>query len=113
MKLFERKGQGAFEYILILAGVLFIVVLAILLLQSVNQGGGQQTELNACLATLTQSPRCYLPNGQWDASGEVIPVSQSCSNLDNQLAPVASCAGVTAWNQPTTNGGWCCGANPQ
>ena len=36
-----RKGQGAFEYILLLAGVLLVVVLAIVILKgSVLQGAG-------------------------------------------------------------------------
>ncbi|MFH1780339.1 MAG: class III signal peptide-containing protein [Candidatus Micrarchaeota archaeon] len=129
MELKKKKGQGAFEYILILAGVLFIVVLAILLLQSVNQGGSTQTQMIACTATLTQSPGCYGTDGNWKLAteyGAVRPASQACKNLPESIAynvgvDASACldrpghqnflagAGVT---DPSQAGGWCCGQDP-
>lgn len=40
MNMFGKRGQGAFEYILLIGGVLVIVVLVVLVLRGVGSSGG-------------------------------------------------------------------------
>ncbi|HLC47647.1 MAG TPA: class III signal peptide-containing protein [Candidatus Norongarragalinales archaeon] len=60
-----KRGQGAFEYILLLAGVLLIVVLAIIILRGTIGKGGTQTDLNTCKAQLAGVSVCTNSTGGW------------------------------------------------
>ena len=73
-----RKAQGAFEYVLLLGGVLLIVVLAVVLLRGgLFQSGSQNVELNACKNSLVTAPGCFDGNGVWNTTG-VATVTTSC-----------------------------------
>lgn len=62
-----KRGQGAFEYILLLAGVLLIVVLAIIVLRSSLTGqGGKGIDSATCRVALTNSNLCWDDTGAWD-----------------------------------------------
>ncbi|MEK6953670.1 MAG: class III signal peptide-containing protein [Candidatus Micrarchaeota archaeon] len=56
-----KRGQGAFEYILLLAGVLLIVVLAIIILRGAVPG--TQTQLAQCKAQVASVPVCINSTG--------------------------------------------------
>jgi uncharacterized protein (UPF0333 family) len=74
----RKRGQGMFEYILLLAGILLIVVLAIVLLRGgIFQSASTETAYQGCLASLSRSSECYNPDGTWLASGTVT-VSTDC-----------------------------------
>lgn len=60
-----RKGQGAFEYVLILAGVLLIVVLAIVILRGGLGGNAQELSLAACQNQIAKYSGCYNVLGEW------------------------------------------------
>ncbi len=78
MVVVEKKGQGMFEYILLLAGILLIVVLAIVLLRGgIFQSASTETAYQGCLAVLTRSGACYDTDGSWLSSGSV-SVSADC-----------------------------------
>jgi hypothetical protein len=90
-----KRGQGAFEYILLLAGVLLIVVLAIIILRGAVPG--TQTQLAQCKAQVASVPQCInTATGLWDTQGcgtdgclySVTGVSSSCERV----------VGVTPWN---------------
>ncbi len=75
-----KKGQGTFEYVLLLAGVLLIVVLAIVLLRGgVFGGGAKDVALQGCRMELTKSPNCYA-GGVWNEKGEM-PVGDACKSF--------------------------------
>jgi len=67
----DEKAQGAFEYILMLAGVLLVVIVVILILRT--QLGGVGTNVNTTTSQLNQSSYCNLLSNSthnccWDAS---------------------------------------------
>ena len=66
----KRKGQGAFEYVLLLAGVLLIVVLAVVLLRGGLGGQEQALATNVCKATLATDAACW-DGALWDECGLV------------------------------------------
>ncbi|MFA4946662.1 MAG: class III signal peptide-containing protein [Candidatus Micrarchaeia archaeon] len=78
-----RKAQGAFEYVLLLGGVLLIVVLAVVLLRGgLFESSSQNVQLSACQNALVTAPGCFA-DGVWQDAIQV-PVSTSCyATLDN------------------------------
>jgi len=78
----RKKGQGAFEYVLLLGGVLLIVVLAVVLLRGgLFQSSSQNVELSACQNSLVTSPGCF-KDGEWQ-SGVAVSISQNCRTVLN------------------------------
>ncbi|MFH1257594.1 MAG: class III signal peptide-containing protein [Candidatus Micrarchaeota archaeon] len=68
-----KRGQGAFEYILLLAGVLLIVVLAIIILRgTLTSAPKQQISQAQCLAAIAKVSACYTPTGGWDTDAGLI-----------------------------------------
>lgn len=66
-----KKGQGAFEYVLLLAGILLIVVLAVVLLRSGVFGPGAiSAEEAACRSKLATDSNCYIASA-WNPCGQV------------------------------------------
>ncbi len=58
----HRRGQGTFEYVLLLGGVLLIVVLAIFVLQGTFNQSAQSlsgTDVKKCKAAAGASPACF------------------------------------------------------
>lgn len=75
----SEKGQGAFEYILLLAGVLLIVVLVIFLLRSNLFGGAAKSvnETQSQFAQETDLSKCKDPvTGKLNLSIEGCDVGQ-------------------------------------
>ena len=107
-----KKGQGTFEYILLLAGVLLIVVLAIVLLRGgLFQGSQANIQKESCQSALVQSSSCYAADGSWNATGTVSPIPGACATFK---VPAASCGG-TVFGQCTplvTCTAMCCGPKP-
>ena len=78
----KRKGQGAFEYVLLLGGVLLIVVLAVVLLRGgLFESSSQNVELSACQNSLVTSPGCFA-DGEWQ-SDAAVSVSLNCRTVLN------------------------------
>ena len=77
-----KKGQGAFEYVLLLGGVLLIVVLAVVLLRGgLFESSSQNVQLSACQNSLVTSPGCF-SSGEWQ-SGGIASMSLSCRETLN------------------------------
>ncbi|MBS3070032.1 class III signal peptide-containing protein [Candidatus Micrarchaeota archaeon] len=79
----EKKGQGMFEYILLLAGILLIVVLAIVVLRG-GLFGGAETDIKAqnCQAALSRSSACYASSGAWNQTGAPTPYPPACVSIN-------------------------------
>jgi len=114
-----RKGQGTFEYVLLLAGVLLIVVLAIVLLRGgIFGGGAKDVALQSCKAELAKSA-CYV-GGVWTPTNSV-PIGDSCKAFvinyrDGGYVEQGDCSTVTTKDlkvddvrEPTIV---CCGEKP-
>ena len=54
----DEKAQGAFEYILMLAGVLLVVIVVILVLRS--QLGSTGTTVNASIGKINRTTSCNM-----------------------------------------------------
>jgi hypothetical protein len=77
-----KKGQGTFEYVLLLAGVLLIVVLAIVLLRGgIFGGGAKDVALQSCKAELAKSPGCYT-GSEWNPAGEMA-IGDACKAFES------------------------------
>lgn len=111
-----KKGQGTFEYILLLAGVLLIVVLAIVLIRGgLFQPSQQNIQRDACRGALVQSTACYLASGVWNDTGYVIASAVSTCGVIATPAPAAGCDATQPAGSYTTIGSdryYCCGAKP-
>jgi len=84
----KKKGQGTFEYVLLLAGVLLIVVLAIVLLRGgIFGGGAKDVALQNCARELAQGTYCYDPT----SPGKIV-----CDKSLSDLSLPDSCV---AYNQ--------------
>ncbi len=103
----KRKGQGAFEYVLLLGGVLLIVVLAVVLLRGgLFESSSQNVELTACQNSLVTASGCF-ENGAWVEDG-VASVTESCQET---LAANGYECGAAA--DPALPEGQCyCGTSP-
>ncbi len=90
-----KKGQGMFEYILLLAGILLIVVLAIVVLRGGLFGGAEQDiKMQNCQAALSRASGCYYTNGSgWNPYGYVTQPS--------------ACVTVTGYTDGSTTIGSC------
>ena len=65
-----KRGQGTFEYVLLLGGVLLIVVLAVVLLQGTFGTSKGNVNKNSCTAALVQDQTCWT-GGAWNPCGGV------------------------------------------
>lgn len=76
-----KRGQGTFEYVLLLGGVLLIVVLAIVVLQNTAQQSFQGAGKNQCTARLLTDFTCQTGSG-WNACGQVSGTSyKDCGTI--------------------------------
>jgi len=83
-----RKAQGTFEYVLLLAGVLLIVVLAIVLLRGgIFGGGAKDVELQNCARQLAQLGICFNPAGQVKPTVKIPPSADSCIVFQQKYYP--------------------------
>ena len=79
-----KKGQGMFEYVLLLAGILLIVVLAIVLLRGGLFGGAEKdVGLTNCRAAISRNSLCYdqATQEQWKPN-EAIAQPDACKFVD-------------------------------
>lgn len=80
-----KKGQGAFEYVLLLGGVLLIVVLAVVLLRGgLFESSSQNVQLTACQNGLVTAPACF-KDGEWNKDG-VAMTAENCREILNTTA---------------------------
>ncbi|MBI5228889.1 class III signal peptide-containing protein [Candidatus Micrarchaeota archaeon] len=109
-----KKGQGAFEYILLLAGVLLIVVIIVVLLRGpLAQTGPAQAMKQACYTQLASSSGCWDTSGNFKADGVVDYASvPSCKGLNGYRIKGDTTAGLctatsTSYEWATTGTGFC------
>ncbi len=113
-----KRGQGTFEYVLLLAGVLLIVVLAIVLLRGgIFGGGAKDIALQACKRELAQAGACYEAN-LWNSSKSA-SIGDSCKAFVNNYRnyvetgdctqPILKDLKVDNLDNPTIV---CCGPKP-
>ncbi|MFH0836449.1 MAG: class III signal peptide-containing protein [Candidatus Micrarchaeota archaeon] len=74
-----NKGQGSFEYILLLAGILLIVVLAFVLLRGSFPPVDEHTRYANCRALLVGTD-CYDSKGDWDST-RIVHLGTVCSGI--------------------------------
>ncbi|MBI5226151.1 class III signal peptide-containing protein [Candidatus Micrarchaeota archaeon] len=100
-----KRGQGTFEYVLLLGGVLLIVVLAIVVLQNTAQQSFQGAGKNQCTARLMTEISCQSSTQAdgWNECGAFSNATYSGCGFTNQTG----CAGG-----PLTGNTVYCGAKP-
>ena len=106
-----KKGQGMFEYVLLLAGILLIVVLAIVLLRGgIFQSARYDTKLSTCKASLTRVSTCYDINGNW-ASGAIVAQPESCKDTDKEFPSGVNDGGLSPYLDDGGDGVYLGGTN--
>jgi hypothetical protein len=73
-----KKAQGSFEYVLLLAGVLLVVVIAVVVLRSSFPPVDEHVRFSNCRALLTGAA-CYDVSGNW-ASGNIVLLTGDCAS---------------------------------
>ncbi|MFA6049407.1 MAG: hypothetical protein WC792_05690 [Candidatus Micrarchaeia archaeon] len=63
---FGKRGQGAFEYILLLAGLMLVVLLILVTLNSINTSSQTSIQRTTCYQELMKSPGCLGPTRVFD-----------------------------------------------
>ncbi|MBI2444995.1 endo alpha-1,4 polygalactosaminidase [Candidatus Micrarchaeota archaeon] len=105
----RRRGQGTFEYVLLLGGVLLIVVLAIVVLQNTfNQStqGISEIEMKKCKAAAGASPACFAgsifqPSASFSSWEVPEGTLCDCSNFNPDALPGGS-EPQTEFSRPST-----------
>lgn len=94
------KGQGMFEYILLLAGILLIVVLAVVVLRGgIFQGANKDIQIQSCQASLARLSVCYDASGNWVPAATVTPIPGACISAEGYKdAAGQTCDDGTAGN---------------
>ncbi len=117
----DRKGQGTFEYILLLAGILLIVVLAIVLLRGgIFQTSQSNIQRDSCRSALVQSSSCYTATGGWNPAGNItIPTTGHVCSAFARVLTTPPCTAASqfgdAFNNPAGTGNqidFCCAQQP-
>lgn len=106
-----KKGQGMFEYVLLLAGILLIVVLAIVLLRGGLFGGAEKdAKITNCKAALSRLSACYdqVPPDNW-AEANLVKQPDACKTV----IPYDDAGGSNEYDNATAGDGFIkCGPNP-
>ena len=100
-----------FEYILLLAGVLLVVVLAIALLRGgLFQSSSSNVQKASCTNELVTAPKCFNA-GNWNATGYYAYSTNTCPDLLGTASPY-NCG--SAVNDPVPDALTCnCGNDPR
>ncbi|HLC47645.1 MAG TPA: class III signal peptide-containing protein [Candidatus Norongarragalinales archaeon] len=61
----RSRGQGAFEYVLLMGGILFIATVAFFILRGTSSKQSNQVEFAQCKSQLIAAGACYYANGTW------------------------------------------------
>lgn len=94
-----KRGQGTFEYVLLLGGVLLIVVLAIVVLQSTGQQAFTGAGAKECSARLMNEFKCLQSDLKWNMCGEVNKtIYASCTKQDKPDVSCAALSDITKYN---------------
>lgn len=108
-----------FEYILLLAGVLLVVVLAIALLRGgLFQSSSANIDKAACVNNLVTSNVCYNSQGVWQWNAIVSFSTNACPKTLGSGAPYACCIDGIGGNgtnvcSPSNLNSCLCGPNPR
>ncbi|MBI4360890.1 class III signal peptide-containing protein [Candidatus Micrarchaeota archaeon] len=98
-----RRGQGTFEYVLLLGGVLLIVVLAIVVLQQTAQESFRDAGSKQCAARLLTDLECHDADGSWNACEDVDASRYAgCVFGSETFTAVSPRAGCEALDDPLT-----------
>ncbi len=100
-----KRGQGTFEYVLLLGGVLLIVVLAIVVLQNTAQQSFQGAGKNQCQARLLTELACQSSTQAdgWNECGVFSNATFTGCGYTNQTGCTAA---------PLTGNNVVCGVKP-
>ncbi|MBI5036569.1 class III signal peptide-containing protein [Candidatus Micrarchaeota archaeon] len=92
-----KRGQGTFEYVLLLGGVLLIVVLAIVVLQNTASSGFKGVEQTTCASDHMLELKCK-SGFNWNSCG-VIPAEYFAPG-----GKYVKCTSVGVTTKPTGTG---------
>ncbi|MFH0971206.1 MAG: class III signal peptide-containing protein [Candidatus Micrarchaeota archaeon] len=106
-----KRGQGAFEYILLLAGVLLIVVLAIIILRG-TLTGNQEPAKAQCLAGIAKAGVCYLPDGSWNSTSIAYSAADYGLDAVKCLNDNTGALRGTSWDVVGNDNQFYCGPRP-
>ncbi len=85
----ERRGQGAFEYILMLAGLMLVVLLILVVLSGSSGTSSTQAASNVCYTQILNSFDCKYSTNLSYAYG---------NNLTNRPSACITANRTMAWN---------------
>ncbi len=106
-----RKAQGAFEYILLMAGILLIAVVAFFMLRNVNQESVDQGDQAKCFFKLSTIGVCYYSNGTWKPDTSTLYNARDFG-LDPLCTSNIGGLNGTQWDDPATEDKFKCGNRP-
>jgi uncharacterized protein (UPF0333 family) len=101
--MFNRKGQGSLEYLLLIGGAVLIAAIVIALVVSSGRGAGQQAQISAYCGTLTSLQACASGTARTPAgfttaitpSINCVPVDKN-GNTTALTVEFVSCRGLKA-----------------
>lgn len=103
-----KRGQGTFEYVLLLGGVLLIVVLAIVVLQNTAQQSFQGAGQQQCTARLLTDISCRNAQGNFNSCGTVSTSNyQGCTFGANTFTSTAPTGCTNALPSPQASFRFC------
>lgn len=75
------RGQGAFEYILMLAGLLLVVLLILVVLQGTQAGTQQDIKIKSCYSDLLKNTGCFSSSASFDLNRQPASIPTSCTSI--------------------------------
>lgn len=97
----KRKGQGAFEYILLLAGVLLIVIIIVILLRGPLSGtGAGEAAKQACYAQIAGLSTCWSAGNFQSLATIKASAVPACKGIVSQRYTDAPCTTKAAFTFP-------------
>ncbi len=96
-----RRGQGAFEYILMLAGLMLVVLLILVVLSGTSGTSSTQANLNVCYNQVLNSFDCkYSTNLSYAYGNNLTNRPSACTSANASM--VWNCSSVPAALQKNT-----------
>lgn len=109
--MFMRRAQGTFEYLVLMAGILAIAIIAFFILRNSASSSSANVDLSNCKTQLAVISACFYSNGTWK-SGDPTLYDALENGLDLKCTVSKGGFSGTQWDDPGSEDKFKCGDGP-
>ncbi|MFA6049408.1 MAG: hypothetical protein WC792_05695 [Candidatus Micrarchaeia archaeon] len=107
-----KRGQGAFEYILMLAGLMLVVLLILVVLSSSSGSSSKDTLTKQCYAELQRAIACRSADGSFNSAGNPGANLEPCASYGYEISDCDNAAGLMNCHKIDAAKDWACSDLP-